>query len=126
VDFIKNDCIFGDNMGYSYSPAEIEAQSLSITKSGRSMLYSLSPGNNGELMSGSANDKAGEISKYVNMYRITDDLHDPNTNGDLLIHNLAGGGFSTNKFDLNFTGAAGLHGRSWPDFDMLPFGEQYG
>eukprot|EP01052_Picozoa_sp_SAG31_P027158 SAG31_NODE_2518_length_5574_cov_9.105205_4_plen_211_part_00 len=64
VDFIKNDCVFGN-----YVPKEIKAQSLSISRSGRQMVYSVSPG-----VSDAA--KAREVAPHVNMYRLTSDVWD--------------------------------------------------
>ena len=64
VDFIKNDCVFGN-----YVPDEIKAASASIVKTGREMVYSLSPGT-------SDLDKAKEIAPYANMYRLTNDVWD--------------------------------------------------
>ena len=60
--------------------------------------------------------KAKEVNHAVNMYRISGDDWDS-------------WGAVDSHFQLaawaaqqNLTGAPGLHGRSWPDLDMLPFG----
>lgn len=61
VDFIKNDCVFGD-----FVLDQIRATSTAIEESGRMMLYSLSPG--------MANlTAAKEVTPITNMYRITGD-----------------------------------------------------
>jgi hypothetical protein len=100
---VKNDCVFGN-----YVPDEIKAQSAAITRSGRPMVYSLSPG-----VSDAA--KAREIAPFVNMYRLTGDVWDnfklPAALADLEFITQSG-----------LSGAAGLNGSSWPDMDMLPFG----
>ena len=100
---VKNDCVFGN-----YVPDEIKAQSAAIARSGRPMVYSLSPG-----VSDVA--KAREIAPFVNMYRLTGDVWDnfklPAALADLEFITQSG-----------LSGAAGLNGSSWPDMDMLPFG----
>merc|ERR1712086_717820 len=110
VDFIKNDCIFGNQ----FMPDQIKAQSRSIQKTNRTMVYSLSPGG------GTAADNvrnAQQISNNVNMYRVTGD--DWDTWGAVESHFSVAANFSA----AGLIGVQGLNaGRSWPDLDMLPFG----
>ena len=44
VDFIKNDCVFGNNFD-NVTFSNIQAARKAMDKSGREMIYSLSPGN---------------------------------------------------------------------------------
>ena len=67
VDFLKNDCIFGNQ----FMAAQIKAQSEAIQKTGRPIVYSLSPGNDNVADSGVK--AAKQISADVNMYRVTGD-----------------------------------------------------
>ncbi|KAK3239567.1 hypothetical protein CYMTET_50514 [Cymbomonas tetramitiformis] len=69
VDFIKNDCVFGDD----FSPAEIVAQAKAIERTGRPMIYSISPGSTKKGTSGEQVSMANEIKTHVNMYRVTAD-----------------------------------------------------
>ena len=66
VDFLKNDCIFGNQ----FMPDQIHAQARSIEKTKRTMVYSLSPGG-GNTADNVA--RAQQISHDVNMYRVTGD-----------------------------------------------------
>ena len=110
VDFLKNDCIFGNQ----FMPDQIQAQSKAIQKTKRVMVYSLSPGG------GASADNvkhAKEISHAVNMYRVTGDDWDSWSAVDS--HFSVAANFS----DAGLIGVQGLNGgRSWPDLDMLPFG----
>jgi len=110
VDFLKNDCIFGNQ----FMPDQIHAQAQAIEKTGRTMVYSLSPGG------GDTADnvhRAQQISHDVNMYRVTGD--DWDTWGAVDSHFTVAANFSA----AGLIGGEGLGGgRSWPDLDMLPFG----
>jgi len=64
VDFIKNDCVYSN-----YVPGQVDAVSLAIDRSGRRMLYSLSPGADDLTM-------ARRIVNETNMYRVTGDTWD--------------------------------------------------
>ncbi|XP_042496030.1 uncharacterized protein LOC122075167 isoform X2 [Macadamia integrifolia] len=106
VDFVKHDCIFGDDLDLN----EISIVSEVLKELDRPILYSLSPGTS------VTPAMAKDVSGLVNMYRITGD--DWDTWGDVASH------FDVSR-DLaaaNLVGATGLHGKSWPDLDMLPLG----
>jgi hypothetical protein len=106
VDYVKNDCVFGAQ----FLPDAIAAQSASLLRTRRPMVYSLSPG-------GGANVTiARAIARDVNLYRITGD--DWDNWGDLSAHFAAAASFAA----AGLIGAAGLRGSSWPDLDMLPLG----
>jgi hypothetical protein len=90
------DCVFGN-----YVPAEIKAQSAAIAKSGRQMLYSLSPG-----VSDLA--KAREVAPYANMYRLTDDVWDSGPGKASVAAALADAEFVTRA---GLAGAGGLRGK---------------
>lgn len=110
VDFLKVDCI----ADHPYKPAEIRQIALAIKRSGRPIVLSLSPGP-------TQLDHAREISRYAQMWRISNDIWDgwhfaynPQTDGypsgvDTAFDNLA----RWNPF---------VRRGAWPDADMLPFG----
>ena len=110
VDFLKVDCI----ADHPYKPAEIRMIATAIRNSGRAIVLSLSPGP-------THLDHASEISRYAQMWRISNDIWDgwnfpynPKTDGypsgvDTAFDNLA----KWNPF---------VRPGAWPDADMLPFG----
>ncbi|WCJ38572.1 Melibiase family protein [Euphorbia peplus] len=106
VDFVKNDCVFGDDLDIE----EITFVSEVLKKFDRPILYSLSPGTS------VTPNMAKEISGLVNMYRVTGD--DWDTWGDVASHFDVSRDFSA----ADMIGAEGLLGKSWPDLDMLPLG----
>nr|XP_023883853.1 uncharacterized protein LOC111996137 isoform X3 [Quercus suber] len=106
VDFVKHDCVFGDDLDIN----EITYVSEVLKQLDRPMLYSLSPG------TGVTPSMAKDVSELVNMYRITGD--DWDTWADVVAHFNITRDFST----ANMIGAKGLMGKSWPDLDMLPLG----
>nr|XP_034909903.1 uncharacterized protein LOC118045394 isoform X2 [Populus alba] len=106
VDFVKHDCVFGDDLDVD----EITFVSEVLQKLNRPILYSLSPGTS------VTPTMAKEISGLVNMYRVTGD--DWDTWGDVAAHFDVSRDFAA----ANKIGAKGLLGRSWPDLDMLPLG----
>ncbi|KAG6764701.1 hypothetical protein POTOM_032182 [Populus tomentosa] len=106
VDFVKHDCVFGDDLDVD----EITFVSEVLQKLDRPMLYSLSPGTS------ASPAMAKDISGLVNMYRVTGD--DWDTWGDVAAHFDVARDFAA----ANKIGAKGLLGRSWPDLDMLPLG----
>ncbi|XVE74933.1 hypothetical protein DITRI_Ditri12bG0058400 [Diplodiscus trichospermus] len=106
VDFVKHDCIFGDDLDVD----EITFVSEVLRKLDRPILYSLSPGTS------VTPAMAKYVSGLVNMYRITGD--DWDTWRDVVSHFDVARDFSASKM----IGAKGLLGRSWPDLDMLPLG----
>ncbi|GAB2280532.1 hypothetical protein Dimus_015158 [Dionaea muscipula] len=106
VDFVKNDCVFGDDLDLD----EITFVSEVLSKLEQPMLYSLSPGTS------VTPAMAKQISGLVNMYRITGD--DWDTWRDVESHFDVARDFAA----ANMIGATGLSGKSWPDLDMLPLG----
>lgn len=106
VDFVKVDCIFGDDL----DKKEIVTVSEILQSLGRPVLFSLSPGTS------VTPSMADGISDYVDMYRISGDTWD-NWN-QIAAHFDAARDFAAAKK----IGANGLHGTSWPDLDMLPLG----
>jgi hypothetical protein len=108
VDFIKNDCVFGNQ----FVPDQIKAQSKSILKTKRPIVYSLSPGAGVQ----DHMEKPHNISGVVNMYRITGD--DWDSWGALEGHFTVAAQVAA----AGLIGAPGLNGKSWPDLDMLPLG----
>jgi len=105
VDFLKVDCI----ADHPYKGDDIRMIRQALDKTGRPIVLSLSPGP-------AALEKAGEMSKYAQMWRISDDVWD-------LWH-------SDKQFpsgiENQFARAAKWAGFSspghWPDADMLPIG----
>ncbi|KAI5658367.1 hypothetical protein M9H77_27160 [Catharanthus roseus] len=106
VDFVKNDCVFGDDLDMD----EITFVSEVLSKLNRPILYSLSPGTS------VTPNMAKDVIGLVNMYRITGD--DWDTWGDVSAHFDVARDFAS----ADMIGAMGLNGKSWPDLDMLPLG----
>ena len=103
VDFIKNDCVYGN-----YVFDQIQAVSTAIDQSGRPMLYSLSPGSDNPKM-------ASQVTPLTNMYRVTGDTWD--SWSGLRDH------FAAAVSTQPFIGVRGRYGGlSSPDLDMLPLG----
>jgi alpha-galactosidase len=105
VDFIKIDCI----SDHPYKGDEIRMFSEAIAKSGRPMVLSLSPGP-------TALDKRDEVSKYAQMWRISDDVWDvwySDKNFPQGVKNL---------ISLTAKWAGVARPGHWPDADMLPIG----
>ncbi|PON64278.1 GDP-fucose protein O-fucosyltransferase [Parasponia andersonii] len=105
VDFVKHDCVFGDDLDVN----EISYVSEVLKELDRPILYSLSPGT-------TVTPAMAKVVSGLVMYRITGD--DWDTWADVAAHFDVTGDFST----ANMVGAEGLLGRSWPDLDMLPLG----
>ena len=105
VDLVKIDCI----SDHPYKGEEIRMISEAIGKSGRPMVLSLSPGP-------TSPDKRDEVSKYSQMWRISDDVWDV--------------WYTDKNFPTGvknqFAHAADWAGVAkpghWPDADMLPLG----
>jgi len=105
VDLIKIDCI----SDHPYKGEEIRMISEAIGRSGRPMVLSLSPGP-------TSPDKRDEVSKYSQMWRISDDVWDV--------------WYTDKNFPTGvknqFAHAADWAGVAkpghWPDADMLPLG----
>lgn len=106
VDFVKHDCVFGDDLDLD----EITVVSEVLNELSRSIIYSLSPGTNAKPT------MAKDVSGLVNMYRVTGD--DWDTWHDVSTHFDVARDFSA----ANLVGVKGLKGKSWPDLDMLPLG----
>src|SRR5215471_10000065 len=108
VDFVKADCI----ADHPYKPDEIRMLHAALAKSGRAMVLSLSPGP-------TALDKADEVSKYAEMWRISDDFWDHW--GPWQGHDWSQG--LRGQFDTAAKWAAAFSRTGhWPDADMLPLG----
>lgn len=107
VDFIKVDCI----ADHPYKPEEIRMIANAITKTGRAMVLSLSPGP-------TALANAGEVSKYAEMWRICDDFWDHW--GPWEKHEWSQGLYQ--QFATTAEWASHSAPGNWPDADMLPLG----
>jgi alpha-galactosidase len=107
VDFIKVDCI----ADHPYKPDEIRMLANAIKKTGRPMVLSLSPGP-------TALDKAGEVSKYAEMWRICDDFWDHW--GRWEKHDWSQSLYQ--QFATTARWATHIAPGNWPDADMLPLG----
>ena len=107
IDYIKVDCI----SSHPYKGDEIEMISNAIKKTGRVMVLSLSPGP-------TPLEKASEVSKWANMWRISDDMWD-------LWKSHSSKTFPQDLYG-QFTRAADWAPYAgeghWPDADMLPIG----
>lgn len=105
IDFVK-----GDDLAAPYHAAEIVAFSQALRRSGREILFSLSPG-------GVAPSTSEHASPLCEMQRASKDLWDVWSDDEP--------GFTSLK--LQFDVARQWQGRSspgyWPDLDMLPIGQ---
>lgn len=105
VDFLKVDCI----SDHPYKGDEIRMINQAVRRAGRPIVLSLSPGP-------TALDKADEVSKYAQMWRISDDVWDlweSDTEFPSGIQNQ----FARAAKWAPFSGPG-----HWPDADMLPIG----
>ena len=105
VDFVKVDCI----SDHPYKSAEIRMFSEAITKSGRPMVLSLSPGP-------TAIDKRDEVSRFSHMWRISDDVWDVWYSKENFPQGVK------NQFSRAALWAGVAKSGHWPDADMLPIG----
>jgi hypothetical protein len=105
VDFLKVDCI----ASHPYKGEEIRMISQALRKVKRPIVLSLSPGP-------TALDKAEEISKYAQMWRISDDMWDL-WYSDKDFPQGVGNQFARAAKWAAFSGPG-----HWPDADMLPLG----
>ena len=105
VDFLKVDCI----SDHPYKGDEIRLISEAIRRTGRPIVLSLSPGPTGL-------DKADEVSKYANMWRISDDVWDL-WHSDAQFPSGIQNQFARAANWAPFSGPG-----HWPDADMLPIG----
>ncbi|TKY56971.1 alpha-galactosidase B [Spatholobus suberectus] len=106
VDFVKLDCVFGDDLDLD----EITSVSEILNGLDRSIVLSLSPGVS------ATPQMAKMVSSLVNTYRVTGDDWDEWS--AILAHFNVSRDFAAS----NLIGVNGLKGKSWPDLDMLPFG----
>ncbi|KAF1869236.1 hypothetical protein Lal_00048519 [Lupinus albus] len=106
VDFVKLDCVFGEDLDFD----EITYVSEILKGLKPSIVFSLSPG------VGATPDMAKKINGVVNTYRVTGDDWDQWS--QVVSHFDVARDFAAAKL----LGAQGLNGKSWPDLDMLPFG----
>ena len=74
VDFIKNDCVFGNNFNAT-TLSNIQAARAAMDASGRRMVYSLSPGFNTEVTDAQVAADAAAVANITSLYRITSDWH---------------------------------------------------
>jgi alpha-galactosidase len=107
VDFVKADCI----SDHPYKPDEIRMLRAALDKTGRPIVLSLSPGP-------TARDKGDDVSKYAEMWRISDDFWDHwgVWEGHSWSQGLRGQ-FNTAAQWASFNSLG-----HWPDADMLPIG----
>jgi hypothetical protein len=107
VDFVKVDCI----ASHPYKSDEIRMISDALKKTGRAIVLSLSPGP-------APLDKADELRRYAQMWRISDDMWDywKSPSGKAFPQSLSG------QFAVTAKWAPHVVAGHWPDADMLPIG----
>jgi hypothetical protein len=105
VDFIKIDCI----SDHPYKGEEIRMFANAIARSGRQMVLSLSPGPTNL-------SKRDEVSKYSQMWRISDDVWDVWYSSENVPQGVK------NQFNRAAAWAGVARPGRWPDADMLPLG----
>ncbi len=102
VDYIKCDDIANLQRGKFYDASEIEALSIALKNSGRSIVLSLSPG-------ATPVNAGPHVKQFANLWRISGDFWD-----------------NWSSLDRNFGLFAAWYGDGgpghWPDGDMIPFG----
>jgi hypothetical protein len=106
VDFVKVDCI----ASHPYKGEEIRLFSQALRKTGRPIVLSLSPGP-------APTEKAEEMAKYAQMWRISDDEWDVWQSG----HDFPQG--VNSQFERAAEWAVRSRPGNWPDADMLAIGE---
>jgi len=107
VDFVKIDCI----AAHPYKGDEIRMVSEALRKSGRPIVLSLSPGP-------SPLDKADELRRWANLWRISDDIWDH----WLQWPQAAFSQGLLRQFTNTAEWAPHVEPAHWPDADMLPLG----
>jgi alpha-galactosidase len=105
VDLVKVDCI----SSHPYKGEDIRMLREAFDKSGRAMLLSLSPGP-------APLEKAEEMSKYAQMWRMSDDVWDV-WKSDKDFPRGPGNQFERTAKWAQYSGPG-----HWPDADMLPLG----
>ena len=106
VDFLKVDCI-----SRPYKAAEIHMMSAALKHSGRPIVLSLSPGP-------TPVDEAGDVRKYAQMWRISDDMWDlwSKSGSQTFPQSIVG------QVPVLARWAPHVEPGHWPDADMLPIG----
>mmetsp|Transcript_27023 Transcript_27023/g.62281 ORF Transcript_27023/g.62281 Transcript_27023/m.62281 type:complete len:469 (+) Transcript_27023:22-1428(+) len=119
IDFIKNDCVFGDNLD-TLTLSNIQGARMAMDRAGRPMVYSLSPGFSMSVPGDAVFQGSKEVSSIVNMYRVTQDWHGWNSTDKEQGWPLH---FKTANVTTSLRGQTSYNGtKSWPDLDMLnPF-----
>ncbi|HSZ63391.1 MAG TPA: glycoside hydrolase family 27 protein [Terriglobales bacterium] len=110
VDLIKVDCI----ASHPYKGDEIRMLREALDKSGRAMVLSLSPGP-------APLEKAEEMEKYAEMWRISDDVWDL-WHSEVAYPQGVGDQFANAAKWTERPGRGLLEPGHWPDADMLPLG----
>jgi hypothetical protein len=110
LDFIKVDCI----SDHPYRLTEIRQIAEAITKTGRPIVLSLSPGP-------TAVEHAAEVGKYAQLWRISDDHWDVWAASHKPGQSEFGFGIK-DAFDRLAKWAPYTKTGNWPDEDMLPWG----
>jgi len=105
VDFVKVDCI----SSHPYKGEEIRLLSQALRNSGRPIVLSLSPGP-------APLEKAEEMARYANMWRISDDEWDVWQGSENFPQGI------NNQFDRAAAWAVHSQPGKWPDADMLAIG----
>ena len=105
VDFLKVDCI----ADHPYKGDDIRMIREALDKSGRSIVLSLSPGP-------AALEKGAEMSRYAQMWRISDDVWDIWHSNEQFPSGIE------NQFARAAKWAEYSAPGHWPDADMLPIG----
>jgi alpha-galactosidase len=106
VDYVKVDCI----ASHPYKGEEIRLLSQALRNSGRPMVLSLSPGP-------APIEKAEEMAKYANMWRISDDEWDVWQSSEKFPQGV------NNQFERAAEWAVHSRPGNWPDADMLAIGQ---
>jgi len=105
VDFVKVDCI----SSRPYKGEEIRLISQALRKTGRPMVLSLSPG-------AAPLEKAEEMARCANMWRISDDEWDVWSSKESFPQGV------NNQFERAAAWARHSRAGNWPDADMLAIG----
>jgi alpha-galactosidase len=106
VDLVKVDCI----ASHPYKGEEIRLLSQALRNSGRSVVLSLSPGP-------APLEKADEMAKHANMWRISDDEWDVWQSNEKFPQGV------NNQFERAAAWAEHSGPGHWPDADMLALGQ---
>jgi alpha-galactosidase len=106
VDYVKIDCI----ASRPYKGDEIRLISQALKKTGRPMVLSLSPGP-------APIEKADELAKYAQMWRISDDEWDVWQSSENFPQGV------NNQFERAAQWAIHSRPGNWPDADMLAIGQ---